>query len=82
MSKLEERHLMRIVEAPPPSEEQGYELVYSNTSEYRGSDINRKVEGEKMSFWEFITSPGMNIIMVSLISGLALLGYVLYMYFQ
>ena len=73
---------IRILEAPPPSEETGYELVYTYGGQRRTWKANKKPPEERLGFLEIITTPGLNIIFLSLIGGIAILAYVLYMYFR
>lgn len=76
----EEESSVRIIEAPPPSEEDGFELVYSKDTGYKGSDFNKKAsETEKLGLKDLFTTPGLNIIMISLISGLGVLLYFIYL---
>ncbi|MCE4628183.1 MAG: hypothetical protein F7C34_03430 [Desulfurococcales archaeon] len=75
---------IRIVRAPPPSPETGYELVYKFEVEGQRKRwrMNPNPPGEKMSLIELLKTPGLNIIVASIIGGLAVLGYVLYLYFS
>ena len=77
---------IKIVEAPPPSPEQGYKLVYKFEVESSGGRqkrwrANRNPPGERLGIIGLLKTPGINIIIFSLIGGLAVLGYVLYLYF-
>lgn len=74
---------IRIVRAPPPGPETGYELVYKFEVEGRKRwRMNPNPPGEKMSLVEILKTPGLNIIIASIVGGLAVLGYVLYLYFS
>ncbi|MCE4625425.1 MAG: hypothetical protein F7C35_06130, partial [Desulfurococcales archaeon] len=63
-----------------------YKLVYKFEVESRGGRkkswrANRNPPGERLGFIGLLKTPGINIIIFSLIGGLAVLGYVLYLYF-
>ncbi len=80
--RREETPGIRILRMPPPSPEAGYELVYKFEVSNRRSryGTNKEPPGEKMGFLELLRTPGLNIIIFSLIGGLTVLGFVLYMY--
>ena len=75
-----EESLVRIVKAPPPSPENGYELVYSYGSTVRTWRTNKKPKSERMGLMELLTTPGLNIVFASTIGGIGLLAYILYLY--
>jgi len=75
-----EESFVKIIEQPPPSKEDGFELVYSKSSEYEGSDFNVKAsKTEKLRLIDLLTTPGLNIIIVSLLSGIGILLYLIYL---
>lgn len=77
---MDEESFVKVIEAPPPSEADGYELIYSKGTSYKGSDFNKKAsKTEKIGIKDLLTTPGLNIIVVSLLSGLGILLYLIYL---